>query len=62
MPACPYRSWAANDSDCKSKERGNTAASKEMDAKLKQLIAARDALDQRLTEVPAQPKKKLNNN
>ena len=60
MPACPYRSWSANDSDCKPKN--NTVASKEMDEKLKKLMADRNALDQRLTDVPVVPKKKLNNN
>jgi hypothetical protein len=50
MPACPYRSWSANDFSC-SKPRTDTAAAKEIDNKLKQLIASRDALDQRLIGV-----------
>lgn len=50
MPACPYRSWSANDFNC-NKPRTDTAAAKEIDNKLKQLIASRDALDQRLMGV-----------
>jgi len=46
MPACPYRSWSASDSDCKA--RPDTIAAKEMDDKLKRMMADRDALDQRL--------------
>lgn len=59
MPACPYRSWSANDSNCKPK--ADSVSTKEMDEKLKKLMADRNALDQRLTQVPVQPKKKLNN-
>lgn len=59
MPACPYRSWSANDSNCKPKT--DSVSTKEMDEKLKKLMADRNALDQRLTQVPVQPKKKLNN-
>ena len=50
MPACPHRSWAANDSDCSSNRRQDTAAVKLMEEKLKNLIAARDNLDQRLID------------
>jgi len=46
MPACPYRSWSASDSDCKA--RPDTIAAKEMDDKLKKMMATRDALDQKL--------------
>jgi len=44
MPACPTRSWGAKDFDNRPKQ--DTGASKEMDEKLKQLIAKRDSLDQ----------------
>ena len=47
MPACPYRSWSASDSDCKA--RPDTIAAKEMDDKLKKMMADRNALDQKLT-------------
>jgi hypothetical protein len=47
MPACPHRGWAANDSNCTPKN--STTSSKEMDEKLKKLMADRNALDQRLT-------------
>jgi len=50
MPACPYRSWAANDSDCSSNRRQDTVGAKIMEEKLKNLIAARDNLDQRLID------------
>lgn len=59
MPACPYRSWSANDSNCKPKT--DSVSTKEMDEKLKKLMADRNALDQRLTQVSVEPKKKLNN-
>ena len=55
MPACPYRGWAANDSNCTPKN--SSVSSKEMDEKLKKLMADRNALDQRLTQVSVQPKK-----
>jgi hypothetical protein len=46
MPACPYRSWSANDSNCKPKS--DSVSTKEIDEKLKKLMADRNALDQRL--------------
>ena len=47
MPACPTRSWGAKDFD--TREKQSTGASKEMDDKLKQLIAKRESLDQQFT-------------
>jgi len=47
MPACPYRSWST--SDCSSNSRTeNTAQKKEIDEKLKKLLADRNALDQHI--------------
>ena len=48
MPACPTRSWGAKDFDNREKQ-SNTGASKEMDEKLKQLIAKRESLDKQFT-------------
>ena len=45
MPACPVRSWSASTNDA---PRPNTMQSKEMDAKFKQMMAERNALDQRI--------------
>jgi len=47
MPACPTRSWGAKDFD--TREKQSSGASKEMDEKLKQLIAKRESLDQQFT-------------
>lgn len=47
MPACPTRSWGAKDFN--NQEKQSSGASKEMDEKLKQLIAKRDSLDQQFT-------------
>ena len=46
MPACPIRSWSVPTNDA---PRPNTMASKEMEVKLKEMMAKRNALDQHVT-------------
>ena len=47
MPACPYRSWSTSDCNTNSRTE-NTAQKREMDEKLKKLLADRNALDQHI--------------
>ena len=47
MPSCPYRSWSVPNCN-NSPNRPDTIKEKEMDDKLKKMIADRNSLDQRI--------------
>jgi hypothetical protein len=60
MPACPIRSWSASTNDA---PRPDTMQAKEMNEKLKKMMAERNAFDQRFhgcAEAPNLNKPPLN--